>query len=47
MPMAIITFVILLGFRATCYYYRKAGYRSLFMLAGRLRGARAAREVHR
>lgn len=30
-PMAIITFVILAGFRATCYYYRKAGYRSLFL----------------
>lgn len=30
-PMAVITFVILAGFRGTCYYYRKAGYRSFFM----------------
>ena len=30
-PMALITFVVLAGFRGTCYYYRKAGYRSLFL----------------
>ena len=30
-PIAIITFVVLGGFRATCYYYRKAGYRSLLL----------------
>jgi hypothetical protein len=30
-PIAIITFVILAGFRGTCYYYRKAGYRSFFL----------------
>lgn len=30
-PLPIITFVILAGFRGTCYYYRKAGYRSLFL----------------
>lgn len=30
-PIAIITFAILAGFRGTCYYYRKAGYRSLFL----------------
>ena len=29
LPMAVITFVFLAGFRATCYYYRKATYRSL------------------
>ncbi|MBA2639504.1 MAG: hypothetical protein H0U77_05840 [Nocardioidaceae bacterium] len=29
-PIAVITFVVLAGFRGTCYYYRKAGYRSLF-----------------
>jgi hypothetical protein len=29
--IALITFVILAGFRGTCYYYRKAGYRSLFL----------------
>jgi hypothetical protein len=30
-PIALITFIVLAGFRGTCYYYRKAGYRSLFM----------------
>ena len=30
-PIALITFVVLAGFRGTCYYYRKAGYRSLWM----------------
>lgn len=30
-PIALVTFVILAGFRGTCYYYRKAGYRSFFM----------------
>jgi hypothetical protein len=30
-PIALITFVVLAGFRGTCYYYRKAGYRSLFL----------------
>jgi hypothetical protein len=30
-PIALITFVILAGFRGTCYYYRKAGYRSFFL----------------
>jgi hypothetical protein len=29
LPLPIIVFPILLGFRATCYYYRKATYRSL------------------
>lgn len=29
-PLPIIVFPILAGFRVTCYYYRKAGYRSLF-----------------
>src|SRR5215218_5668771 len=29
-PYSIITFAVLAGFRGTCYYYRKAGYRSLF-----------------
>jgi hypothetical protein len=28
-PIGFITFGVLLGFRATCYYYRKAAYRSL------------------
>ena len=28
-PLPIIVFPILLGFRATCYYYRKAVYRSI------------------
>lgn len=30
-PIPIITFAVLFGFRATCYYYRKAGYRSFFL----------------
>lgn len=30
-PLAILVFPILAGFRTTCYYYRKAGYRSLWM----------------
>lgn len=30
-PIALITFVILAGFRATCYYYRKSYYRSFFL----------------
>jgi hypothetical protein len=29
-PLAIFVFPILAGFRTTCYYYRKAGYRSLW-----------------
>lgn len=31
LPIAVITFLVLAGFRGTCYYYRKAGYRSLFL----------------
>ncbi len=30
-PIPIITFALLFGFRGTCYYYRKAGYRSFFL----------------
>lgn len=30
-PITIISFVIILGFRATCYYYRKATYRSFLL----------------
>lgn len=33
-PMAIFAFPILAGFRATCYYYRKSGYRSLWFSPG-------------
>jgi hypothetical protein len=29
-PLAILVIPILAGFRTTCYYYRKAGYRSLW-----------------
>ena len=29
-PLAILIFPILAGFRTTCYYYRKIGYRSLW-----------------
>ena len=31
LPLAIISFIILAGFRATCYYYRKTYYRSFFL----------------
>ena len=30
LPLAIITLLVVGGFRVTCYYYRKAGYRSLW-----------------
>jgi hypothetical protein len=30
LPLGIIAFPIVAGFRVTCYYYRKAGYRSLW-----------------
>ena len=30
-PLPIIVFPILLGFRGTCYYYRKAGYRAFLL----------------
>jgi hypothetical protein len=30
-PLGIIAFPIVAGFRVTCYYYRKAGYRSLWL----------------
>src|SRR4028118_1276271 len=39
-PLALITFVVLAGFRGTCYYYRHAGYRS-FLLAPAARAAPA------
>lgn len=31
LPLGIVTFLVLAGFRATCYYYRKAGWRSLLL----------------
>jgi hypothetical protein len=31
LPLPLLVFPILLGFRATCYYYRKAYYRSAFL----------------
>jgi len=31
LPLGIIAFPIVAGFRVTCYYYRKAGYRSLWL----------------
>lgn len=43
LPLPIIVFPILLGFRATCYYYRKATYRSLLLSPQ----ACAVREPHR
>jgi hypothetical protein len=32
LPLGVIAFPIVLGFRGTCYYYRKAGYRSLLAM---------------
>jgi hypothetical protein len=31
LPLAILIFPILAGFRASCYYYRKAGYRAFLL----------------
>jgi len=42
-PLAILTFPVLAGFRVTCYYYRKSGYRSLFLSPQ----ACAVREPHK
>ena len=44
---ALLVLIFPLGFRLTCYYYRKAYYRALLGVAAGLRGRRAAREVHR
>lgn len=30
-PLAILSFAVILGFRGTCYYYRKATYRSFLL----------------
>ena len=39
-PFAILALPFLLGFRLTCYYYRKAYYRSFWLLPAGLRGRR-------
>jgi hypothetical protein len=31
LPLGIVAFPIVAGFRVTCYYYRKSGYRSLWL----------------
>lgn len=31
LPIPLVTFAVLAGFRGTCYYYRKAGWRSLLL----------------
>ena len=46
-PYAIIGLVFLLGFRLTCYYYRKAYYRAFWASPPACGGRRAARQVHR
>ena len=44
---ALIILIFPLGFRLTCYYYRKAYYRSFWLSPPACGGRRAAREVHR
>ena len=44
---ALIILIFPLGFRMTCYYYRKAYYRAVLAVAAGLRRGRAARQVLR
>ena len=44
---ALIILIFPLGFRMTCYYYRKAYYRAFWLSPAGLRGRRAAHQVHR
>ena len=44
---ALIILIFPLGFRLTCYYYRKAYYRAFWLSPAGLRRRRAARGVHR
>ena len=44
---ALIILIFPLGFRMTCYYYRKAYYRAFWLSPAGVRGRRAARQVHR
>jgi hypothetical protein len=46
LPLPILVFPILLGFRATCYYYRKAYYRSAFMSPPACAVPDAAKKYH-
>ena len=46
-PYAIVGLPFLLGFRLTCYYYRKAYYRAFWLSPAACAVARAARQVHR
>lgn len=45
-PIPFITFGVLFGFRATCYYYRKAGYRSFFLSPPGCAVAEPAKKYH-
>ena len=47
LPYAALSLPFLLLFRLTCYYYRGAYYRIGVAVPDRLRGGRAARELHR
>ena len=42
LPPGLLILGLPAGFRLTCYYYRKAYYRSLLAVAAGVRGARAA-----
>ena len=44
---ALLILIFPLGFRLTCYYYRKAYYRVVLAVPAGLRRRRAAQEVHR
>lgn len=44
---ALLILIFPLGFRLTCYYYRKAYYRGFWASPAGLRGRRAAQEVLR
>ena len=44
---ALLVLIFPLGFRLTCYYYRKAYYRSFWLSPAGLRGGRATRRLQR
>jgi hypothetical protein len=46
-PLGMLVLPFLLAFRITCYYYRKASYRSVWQVPHQLRNPRAARPLHR
>ena len=44
---ALLILIVPLGFRLTCYYYRRAYYRSIWLSPPELRGGRRPRQLHR